>query len=233
MISSALVAGNTVLLKSAEQTPIIAQLLVDIFHRHGVSKSELIHLPGEGETVGDRLVNNEHIAGVVFTGSKKVGMYLAHVVGKRVVENTRFGGRYPAKVITEMGGKNAIIVTANAELDETVAGILYSAFAHAGQKCSAASRVIVHESVLPALKQRLAMAIKDLKVGSAWDFSTYVNPIISKEDQTRLRTQIKEACEEAIQCGGEVLVDRSNEELPGYCVEASTLLPSVKRLRQL
>ena len=77
------------------------------------------------------------------------------------------------------------------------------------------------------------MAIKDLKVGSAWDFSTYVNPIISKEDQTRLRTQIKEACEEAIQCGGEVLVDRSNEELPGYCVSASTLLPSVKRLRQL
>ena len=118
-------------------------------------------------------------------------------------------------------------MTANAELDETVAGILYSAFAHAGQKCSAASRVIVHESVLPALKQRLAMAIKDLKVGSAWDFSTYVNPIISKEDQTRLRTQIKEACEEAIQCGGEVLVNRSNEELPGYCAQPALFyLPS-------
>ena len=73
MVSAALVAGNTVILKSAEQTPIIASLMVDIFHRHGVPKDALIHLPGDGETVGDALVNHPDIAGVVFTGSKKVG----------------------------------------------------------------------------------------------------------------------------------------------------------------
>ena len=139
MVSSALVAGNSVILKSAEQTPIIASLMVESFHRNGVPHDALIHLPGDGETIGDKLVNHDDIAGVVFTGSKSVGLYLAHTLGKKIVENEKYGQKYPSKVITEMGGKNAIIVTANAELDETVSGILNSAFAHAGQKCSAAS----------------------------------------------------------------------------------------------
>jgi RHH-type transcriptional regulator, proline utilization regulon repressor / proline dehydrogenase / delta 1-pyrroline-5-carboxylate dehydrogenase len=218
MISSALVAGNTVILKSAEQTPIIASLMVESFHRHGCPKEALIHLPGDGETVGDKLVNHPLIAGVVFTGSKSVGLYLAHTLGKRLVSNSKYNEKYPSKVITEMGGKNAIIVTANAELDETVSGILKSAFAHSGQKCSAASRVLVHESILEPLKLRLKQAVMDLNVGEAWRFDTFVNPIVSLSDRDRLRSQIKAAGHEAIREGGEVLVDRSQEELPGTCV---------------
>ena len=114
--------------------------MVDIFHAAGVPNNCLIHLPGEGETVGEALINHSQVAGAIFTGSKNVGLHIAHTVGKRIIENPIFKTTYPAKVITEMGGKNAIIVTANAELDETVSGIIYSAFAHAGQKCSAASR---------------------------------------------------------------------------------------------
>ena len=218
MVSAALVAGNTVILKSAEQTPIIASLMVDIFHRHGVPKDALIHLPGDGETVGDALVNHPDIAGVVFTGSKKVGMYLSHTLGKKLVHNPLRNQNYPSKVITEMGGKNAIVVTANAELDETVAGILYSAFAHAGQKCSAASRVIVHDSILNPLKERLKEAVIDIRVGKAWDLDTFINPIVNQEEQKRLKAQIKEAGLEAIRTGGEIVVDRSNEELPGTCI---------------
>ena len=218
MVSSALVSGNTVILKSAEQTPLIAQKMVDIFHMAGVPENCLIHLPGLGESVGDALIKHPHVAGAIFTGSKNVGLHIAHTVGKRIIENPIFKTKYPAKVVTEMGGKNAIIVTANAELDETVSGIMYSAFAHAGQKCSAASRVIVHESVIDKLAQRLGPAVRDISIGRAWDLSTYLNTVVSLEDKNRLVAQIKEATDEAIQTGGKVVADRSGEDLPGYCV---------------
>ncbi len=218
MVSSALVSGNTVILKSAEQTPLIAQKMVDIFHAAGVDTNCLIHLPGEGETVGQALINHPQVAGAIFTGSKNVGLHIAHTVGKRIIENPIFKTTYPAKVVTEMGGKNAIIVTANAELDETVSGIIYSAFAHAGQKCSAASRVIVHETVIDRLAERLGPAVRDISIGKAWDLSTYLNTVVSKEDKERLVKQISEAGAEALAHGGKVVADRSQEELPGYCV---------------
>lgn len=229
MVAGALVAGNTVILKSAEQTPLIAEALVSILHEAGVPMSVLIHLPGLGETIGDKLVKDERIAGIIFTGSKAVGQLIMKNAGARFYTNALTKERYPVKVITEMGGKNAIIVTANAELDETVAGILYSAFGHAGQKCSAASRVIVHHSVKDRLVERLKEAIFDLQVGVAYDFSTFINPVITPEDQERLRTQVKEASIEARENGGTVHVDRSHEELPGLCVGPSLIeLPLVR-----
>ena len=218
MVSSALISGNSVILKSAEQTPLIAQKMVDIFHFAGVPKDCLIHLPGEGETVGEALISHPQVAGAIFTGSKTVGLHIAHTVGKRIIENPIYKTKYPAKVITEMGGKNAIIVTANAELDETVSGIIYSAFAHAGQKCSAASRVIVHETVIERLAERLGPAVRDISIGKAWDLSTYLNTVVTKEDRDRLRTQISEAVNEAKNFGGRVIANRSQEELPGYCI---------------
>ena len=218
MVVSSLVVGNTVVLKSAEQTPLISQMLVDILHASGVPKDVLIHLPGLGETVGDSLVNNDRIAGIIFTGSKFVGTLIAKNAHKRIYENKLIGLSYPVQVITEMGGKNAIIVTANAELDETVSGILFSAFGHAGQKCSAASRVLVDNVVKDKLIERLKEACKDIEVGKAYDFSTSVNPVITMEDKNRLISQVKEAEKEANEFGGKVHVNRSQEDLPGYCV---------------
>jgi RHH-type proline utilization regulon transcriptional repressor/proline dehydrogenase/delta 1-pyrroline-5-carboxylate dehydrogenase len=218
MVSSCLLAGNSVLFKSAEQTPLIAEAMTQLFYQAGIPTEVLIHLPGEGETIGEAITTDERLAGVVFTGSKQVGLHLIKKLSNRLVTNPLTGQRYPAKVITEMGGKNAIIVTANAELDETVSGILASAFGHSGQKCSACSRVLVHRSVKESLVNRLTEAVKDLKVGRADDFSSYLNPIVSVEDQARLRRQAIEAGREAAQFGGRVLVDRSAESLPGTCV---------------
>ncbi len=218
MVAGPLVAGNTVILKSAEQTPLVAQEMVNILHEAGVPKDALIHLPGEGETVGAALVNNPKIAGYVFTGSKNVGQIIASQAGKRFYQNDLWNIEFPVKAITEVGGKNAIIVTANAELDETVAGILYSSFAHAGQKCSAASRILVDESVKDRLIERLKEAVADLEVSEAYNFSCSVNPVITLEDKERLQKQVKEAKEEAIKVGGRVIIDRSGEDLPGYCV---------------
>jgi RHH-type proline utilization regulon transcriptional repressor/proline dehydrogenase/delta 1-pyrroline-5-carboxylate dehydrogenase len=164
MTVSALVAGNTVILKPAEQTSLVTQILVDILHEAGVPKDVLIHLPGVGETVGDYLVKDERISTIIFTGSKSVGLHIAKEAQKRIYRNQLHEKTYPVKAITEMGGKNAVIVTQNAELDETVSGILYSAFGHAGQKCSACSRVIVHNSLKDKLIDSLRCSAGQLHV---------------------------------------------------------------------
>ena len=218
MVAAPLAAGNTVILKSAEQTPLVAQALVNLFHRGGVDPDALIHLPGPGESIGAALVQDTRISGVVFTGSKEVGLRIQKSVSKRIYHNPRTKESYPAFCIAEMGGKNAIIVTDNAELDETLAGILYSAFGHSGQKCSAASRLLVSSKIKKKLKERLQEAIWDLPVGPSQDFSTTVNPLISAHDKERIKRQARECAHEVEVYGGEILVDRSREEHPGHLV---------------
>ena len=216
MTASSLAAGNTVILKSAKQTPLITQEMVDIFHLAGVPRDVLIHLPGDGRVVGEYLVSHSQVAAVIFTGSKAVGMRIAHLAGKRIVKNP-YGHFAPVKIITEMGGKNAIIVTANAEPDETVTGILHSAFSHAGQKCSACSRVLVDNRIKDYLVRRLMQACQDLKVGKAFDYSTFINPIISEREKKRLLAEVEEAKREAQEYGGKVWYQPPND-YPGHCL---------------
>ncbi len=223
MAAGALVAGNTVILKSAEQTPLIAEELAKIFFMAGVPKGAFVHLPGLGEVVGDYLVKDPRISGIIFTGSKAVGTYIHREAQKRVYENKRFKKIYPVKAITEMGGKNAIIVAQNAELDETVSGILASAFGHAGQKCSACSRVIVHESLKPKLIERLKAASIDIAVGSALDFKTSINPLISKEDKERVRRMVKASELEANEFKGSMVLSRANHESRGFDIGPSII----------
>lgn len=218
MAVAPLVAGNAVILKPAEQTPLIGRMLYELLLEAGVPPHMLVLIQGDGEQIGAPLVQHPKSAGVVFTGSKAVGQWIYQEAGGKVVEHAQLHIPMQKKIITEMGGKNAVIVTNNCELDETVSGILYGAFGHSGQKCSAASRVIVHREVKDALVARLVGAIRDLKVGESFDPSTYVNPLISEFDQKRVRKAVEEAKDEAIRCQGKILIDRSFEKLPGYCV---------------
>lgn len=218
MTVAPLVAGNAVILKPAEQTPLIAKALVELLYEAGVPKDVLSIVIGDGEKVGAPLVKHEKISGIVFTGSKKVGSWIYSEAAGKVNHHFQSGLPVPKKVITEMGGKNAIIITPNCEMDETVSSVIASAFGHAGQKCSAASRVLVHYQVKDAFISRLVSAVKDLQVGAADDASTFVNPLISAQDQARVRQTVKEASDEAIRFGGKILVDRSFEKLPGFCV---------------
>ena len=215
MMAAALVAGSSVAFKSAGPTPLIAQMLVDIFHQVGVPTEVLVHLPGSGAVVGELLINSPQVAQIVFTGSKEVGLRIAAATSQRWYHHPVLHIDYPVKAITEMGGKNAIIVTANAELDETCAGIIKSAFGHGGQKCSACSRVLVHHSIKDKLAQRLQEAVKSLLVGPADSWSTLVNPLINLREKERLQQAAVAAVLEAQQHGGTVLVDRSQEILPG------------------
>nr|WP_240907097.1 L-glutamate gamma-semialdehyde dehydrogenase [Paludisphaera rhizosphaerae] len=176
-----LVAGCPVILKPAEQSPIIASKLVEILLEAGVPPGVLHFLPGEGEVVGQALVNDPRVAVVSFTGSRAVGLLL-----NRQAAETPKGQNHVKKVIAEMGGKNAIIVDDDADLDEAVVGVLQSAFGYAGQKCSACSRAVVLEGVYDAFLARLAEAGKSLRVGPADDPDTFVGPVIDADARKRI-----------------------------------------------
>lgn len=218
MVVAPLVAGNPVILKPAEQTPLIAQALVELLWEAGIPKTALALVLGDGEKVGAPMVSHPEVAAIVFTGSKGVGKWIYRTAASQFRTHPQSGRRLSKKVITEMGGKNAILVTNNCEQDETVSGILYAAFAHAGQKCSAASRVLVDAEVKDALLARLVKAVKDVQVGPATDPRVLVNPLISAADQARVREAAREACAEALAHGGKVWVDRSLEDCGGYTV---------------
>ena len=212
MTTAALAAGNPTILKPAEQTPLIASLLVSLLHEAGVPQDALIYLPGMGETVGKTLTESPHIRSVVFTGSKAVGQLIAETVNCRVSQGET------ARVIAEMGGKNAIVVTSSAELDETVSGCIYSAFGHSGQKCSALSRLLVNASVADSFINRFTAAAQDLKIGPSHDYATVVNPVITFEDQKRLKLTAERIRQEAKEFGGKVWVDRVDESAHGFSV---------------
>ena len=153
MASAALAGGNAVLLKPAEQTPVIAAHLAAILREAGVPPGIVQYLPGTGDEAGAALARHPGVQALLFTGSKAVGLSLV-----RTCAELAPGQRFVKHLVAEMGGKNAIIVDADADLDAAVAGILRSAFSHAGQKCSAASRLIVHAAVHDRLVERLAEA---------------------------------------------------------------------------
>ncbi len=219
MCVAPLVSGNPVILKPAEQTPLITLFMRDLFYQAGIPATAFQILLGEGEKVAAPLVSSPYIANIVFTGSKSVGQWIYQAAQMTLAQDFLTPGeQISRRVITEMGGKNAIIVTNNCEMDETISGILYSAFAHAGQKCSACSRVIVHEDLLQNFMLRLKNAVLDLKVGPADKGSTFMNPLISQFDQERVKKAMHEAKEEALNSGGKVWVDRSDEFYDSFIV---------------
>jgi RHH-type proline utilization regulon transcriptional repressor/proline dehydrogenase/delta 1-pyrroline-5-carboxylate dehydrogenase len=174
MTTAALATGNTVIMKPAEQSPVIAAQLMSMLQEAGVPAGVVSYLPGKGETAGAALVEHPDVALIVFTGSREVGLH----INQRAAEVSAQGIGYVKRVIAEMGGKNALIVDADADLDEAVLGTVKSAFSFQGQKCSACSRVIVLDAVRDAFVKRLVEAARSLEVGSAEFPSTAVGPVI-------------------------------------------------------
>ena len=202
MTVAALAAGNAALLKGAEQTPLCADIVVQALRAAGVPPDLVAHLAGDGPTTGAALVGDARVDGVVFTGSVAVGSRLyAQMAGRRTRD-----GRGERMAITEMGGKNAGIVTANADLDEAIAGCLRAAFGHSGQKCSALSRILIDARVADAFAERFAAAAASLQVGRATAPGTQINPMVSAEDLQRLQTTAAAVCAEAEARGGRVLL---------------------------
>lgn len=181
MTVAALVAGNPVIMKPAEQASGIAFELFDILLVAGVPENAVHFLLGRGEEVGAALVAHPQVHVIAFTGSRAVGLAMVEQAAK-----TPPGQQHVKKVIAEMGGKNAVIVDEDADLDEAVVGTLAAAFGFQGQKCSALSRLLVHRQALPDFRRRFTAALMSLRLGPADDPVTQIGPVIDAESQGRL-----------------------------------------------
>ncbi|MEA2281364.1 MAG: RHH-type transcriptional regulator, proline utilization regulon repressor / proline dehydrogenase [Solirubrobacteraceae bacterium] len=180
MTAAGLAVGNAVVLKPAEQAPGCAFAIARALHEGGLPPGVLSLLPGEGE-VGAALVKDRRVHVIAFTGSSPVGLEIL-----RTAAELAPGQKHLKRVVAEMGGKNCVIVDSDADLDEVVPGLVRSAFTYAGQKCSAAARVLCHEAVHDALVQRLAGAVEVLEVGQASDLAIDVPPVIEQEAAERV-----------------------------------------------
>jgi len=167
----ALVAGNTVVFKPASDTPLSGWLLTECMRDAGLPPGVFNFVTGPGSTIGQEMISNDQVDGITFTGSYDVGM---HII------KTFAGGKWPRPCIAEMGGKNAVIVSAKADLDKAAMGITRSAFGLSGQKCSAASRVYVEEAVKDALLQKLVDLTSKMAVGDPTHQDVFMGPAANK-----------------------------------------------------
>jgi RHH-type proline utilization regulon transcriptional repressor/proline dehydrogenase/delta 1-pyrroline-5-carboxylate dehydrogenase len=192
MTTAALVAGNTVIMKPAEQSCVMGAKLMEIFNAVRFPTGVVQYLPGVGEEVGPILVNHRDVDVITFTGSRGVGLAI-----NRQAAETPKGQSHVKRVIAEMGGKNAIIVDDDADLDEAVRGVADSAFVYSGQKCSACSRVIVLDSLYETFLNRLVEEAKSRKISHADDPGCSVGPVIDREAQQRILAAIEKGKAEA------------------------------------
>lgn len=199
MTAGALITGNTVVAKPAESTPLIAEKCTEIFQESGLPDAVLNFVTGNGPNAGQPLVEHEDVAGVVFTGSREVGLSIRDTFSEK--------GKH-GPVIAELGGKNPVIVTDEADLDAAVKGVMKGAFSFSGQKCSATSRVYVHEDVIEEFNTALADKTEGLVVGSATDRETFVSPIISDDALERYESICERAADDGtILAGGSIRTD--------------------------
>ncbi len=206
MAAAALVTGNAVLLKPSERSPLMGHLLIDMFHEAGAPRGVLQLVPG-GPDVGQAFADHPDVQIVAFTGSKAVGLKILADAAR--IESPH---RTVKRVIAEMGGKNAIIVDGTADLDEAVLGVVTSFTGYQGQKCSACSRAIVHQSVYDLFLRRLADAVMSLTIGPAEECGTQVGPLIDERACETVRRYVELGKRE-----GRLVVERQASG-PGHVV---------------
>ncbi|MCG6946176.1 MAG: L-glutamate gamma-semialdehyde dehydrogenase, partial [Deltaproteobacteria bacterium] len=186
MSAAAIVAGNCVLYKPSGLSPVVGFTLAEIFNEAGLPKGVFNYTPGRGSVIGDYLVEHPDISLIAFTGSMDIGLRILERASK--VQTNQTGVK---KVIAEMGGKNAIIVDDDADLDEAVVHLLHSAFGFQGQKCSACSRVIVLESIYDRFVRRFVEAANSVQIGPAEDPANYMGPVVDQVAQEKILEYIE------------------------------------------
>jgi RHH-type proline utilization regulon transcriptional repressor/proline dehydrogenase/delta 1-pyrroline-5-carboxylate dehydrogenase len=215
-VAAALAAGNAVVAKPAEQTPIIATQAVHVLHEAGVPVEALALLPGPGETIGARLVADSRVAGVAFTGSTAVGSAIAQALAARTPI---------VPLIAETGGQNAMIVDSSALAEQVVADVLQSAFDSAGQRCSALRVLCLQEDVAPRVLDLLAGAMDELAIGDPGALATDVGPVIDDVAREALEAHVAR-----MQAAGLV---RHRVRLPDACAHGSFVAPTLIALDRL
>jgi RHH-type proline utilization regulon transcriptional repressor/proline dehydrogenase/delta 1-pyrroline-5-carboxylate dehydrogenase len=188
MTVSALVTGNTAIIKPAEQSAVIGAKFMEALEEAGLPAGVANLVSGVGEEIGPTLVNHPDVSIIAFTGSRQIGLLL-----QQQASLVAPGQDHLKRVITEMGGKNAVIIDDDADLDEAVHGVVASACGYAGQKCSAASRVIVLDAIHDTFLNRLIEATKSLKIGPPEDPGNFAGAVIDQDAHTRILKTIDQS----------------------------------------
>jgi 1-pyrroline-5-carboxylate dehydrogenase len=213
MTVAAIVTGNTVLLKPSSDAPTIAAKFVEICEEAGVPDGVLNFLTGSAAT-GEAMVTSPRTRFISFTGSKQVGLHINEQAAK-----AREGQRWIKRVVAEMGGKDAIIVDDDADLDSAATAVVQSAFGFQGQKCSACSRLIVNEKVHSELVEKIVALTKKLKLGSPTDASSNLSAVINERAFDKTLSYIKKGSEE----GGTILAGGAGDKSDGYFIEPTII----------
>jgi 1-pyrroline-5-carboxylate dehydrogenase len=213
MTTAAIVAGNTVVLKPSSDAPTIAAKFVEILEEIGLPAGVVNFLTGSAAT-GEAMVTHPQTRFVSFTGSKQVGLHINEEAAK-----TRPGQRWIKRVVAEMGGKDAIIVTDDADLDAAASGVVASAFGFQGQKCSACSRLIVDEKVHDALIEKIVALTNALKMGQPTEQGTNVAAVINQRAYRNTMDYIKKGESE----GGKIVAGGSGDDADGYYIEPTII----------
>lgn len=200
MVSAAIVTGNPVVFKPSSLASAIGYNLTEIFKEVGLPAGVFNYCPGKSSVMGDYLVEHPAVSVIIFTGSMDVGLHIVEKAAK-----VQPGQTQVKRVVAEMGGKNAIIVDDDADLDEAVTQVLYSAFGFQGQKCSACSRVIVLDAIYETFVQRLTLAARSIKIGPAEDPVNYMGPLADASLRAKVLEYVDLAGKE-----GNVLVRRDD-----------------------
>jgi len=196
---AALIAGNTVVLKPATDTPLTAWFITECLRDAGVPAGVFNFLTGSGRVVGQSLIDHPDVDGITFTGSYDVGMHIIRSFAN---------GRYPRPVIAEMGGKNPTIVSKKADLDKAAMGVMRSAFGLQGQKCSACSRVYVHKDVKDEFVAKLLENTRQINVGDPTDKNNWMGPVANESAFNDYKNFVAD-----LRAHGDILY--GGEELPG------------------
>ncbi|MHC1701710.1 MAG: proline dehydrogenase family protein [Humidesulfovibrio sp.] len=221
MAAAAIVCGNSVVYKPSGLSSVIGFGLARTFKEAGLPDGVFNFLPGKGSVMGDALVEHPDVSVIAFTGSMEVGLHIQEKAAR-----VQPGQIQCKKVIAEMGGKNAIIIDDDADLDEAVLGVLYSAFGFQGQKCSACSRVIVLDPIYDRFTRRLAEAASCIKIGPSEDPANYMGPVVDRAAQANVLKYAELACQE-----GKVLVKRTDVPQGGQggCYAPLTIVEGITR----
>jgi len=208
MTSAAIVTGNTVVLKPASTSPMIAWQFVRILEEVGLPAGVVNFLTGSGSTIGDALIEHPQVRFIAFTGSRDVGLRINQLAAK-----PHKGQRWIKRTILEMGGKDAVVVDETADLDAAATGIVASAFGFQGQKCSSGSRAIIVDAVYDQVMQKVVEKTKQLTVGDVTQPETYMGPVVDENAMKKISEYIE------VGKGEGQLVAGGGHHGPGYFIE--------------
>jgi 1-pyrroline-5-carboxylate dehydrogenase len=212
MTSASFVAGNTVVLKPASTSPMIAWQFMRILEEVGLPAGVVNFLTGSGSTIGDTLIEHPQVRFIAFTGSRDVGLRINELAGKH-----QKGQRWLKRTILEMGGKDAVVVDETADLDAAATGIVASAFGFQGQKCSAGSRAIIVDKVYDQVLQKVIEKTKQLTLGDVTKPETYMGPVVDENAMKKITEYIEVGKKEGH------LVAGGGHQGPGYFIEPTVI----------